>query len=145
MQFVTPLDNRLCSRAAERKTEHNKGNKPPANQQGNASGQAANAQPVMGSYYVAPATNVTGDSYQSSTSSTFLSKLTNPNPFPPKPTQEEQGRRAREGTMLSLWETRAYKNQLPPSTSIPPLLGFPRKSQKIEEQLRWRAASFRVG
>ena len=32
-----------------------------------------------------------------------------------------------------------------PSTSIPPLLGSPRKSPKIEERSRWRAASFRDG
>ena len=129
VRFVAPLDNRLRSRAAERKTEHDKGNKPPVNQQGNALGRAANAQPVMGSYYKGPATNVSGDSYQSSTTRTFSSNLTNPNPFPPKATQEERERRAREGQCYRCGKPGQIKTNCP-LNEYSPASGVPKEEPK---------------
>ena len=129
VRFVTPLDNRLRSRAAERKSEHDKGNKLSVSQQGDAAGQAAKGQPVMGSYYKAPATNVTGDSYQLSTTRTFSSNSTNPTPFPPKATQEERERRAREGQCYRCGKPGHIKANCP-LNEYSPASGVPKEEPK---------------
>ena len=125
VRFVTPLDNRLRTRAAERKAEHDKGNKSSYSQAAGAAGQVANAQPVMGTSYKAPtATNVAGDSTQSANARPFQPNAANPYPFPPKATQEERERRAREGQCFRCGKpghikANCHLNEHSPASGVP--------------------------
>ena len=96
VRFVTPLDNRLRTRAMERKTEIDKGPKFTVNYSSNTTGQPTTTHPALGTYYKAPAANTSGDPAQSATTRAYSFHPPNPNPYPPRASAEERERRARE-------------------------------------------------